>query len=149
MKKFILALVAAACMFTSCVTVSSSKYTSNVDASAEGYKYLLHVKLNSDSDPVEFAKIQKKMDSAFANTRLTIVEDADSLSDEQQQNLLTYECAIEFDETKTKIKLILADYNNGKEIAKFIYDDYDNAGSAGYENAVAWLCDSIQNGFAK
>ena len=149
MKKFILSLICAACMFTSCLTVTSSRYDSNVDDSAEGYKYLLHVVLNTEANPEEFGKIQKKLDQAFADTRLIVVEDADSLTEEQQQSLLSYDCMVYIGNSKADINLVLRDYNNGKSVAKFVCHDFDNGSDSSKEKCVEWLCDSIKNGFAK
>ncbi|MBQ5999529.1 MAG: hypothetical protein IJL70_08685 [Treponema sp.] len=149
MKKFILSLICAACMFTSCLTVTTSRYNSNVDDSAEAYKYVLHVVLNADANPEEFGKIQKKLDQAFADTRLTVVEDAESLTEEQQQSLLTYFCKIYFDDSKADVNLVLNDFISGKEVAKFECHDFDNGSDSSKEKCVDWLCDSIKNGFAK
>lgn len=147
MKKLFVSILAVACIFTSCLSFNSSKFNKNVEPEADNYQYALHVDIVLDDDAETEAAIQKSIDNAFSNTRLKIVNDADSLSAEQQDKLLNYEYTINYDSNETNINFTLSDYNTGKVIASFVGHDFNTNGQSSLENSINWLCEAIQDSF--
>lgn len=149
MKKSLLSLLAVACLFTSCLTFSSSNYKANVDPVAEDYQYVMYVKMDLHDNPEEIAKVQKKFDTAFSSSRLKVIKDTESLSDAQKESLLGYEYQIDYNGTSTNVNFVLTDYNTGKIIASFVCHDFDNSDDSSYEKCIDWVCNSIKDSFTK
>ena len=81
-------LALAAVFFTSCLTISVSN--SNVEEQAKSYKFIPYIAVTLDyGDKNLQPAIQKHIDDAVTSTCLTVVENLETLTEEQKKQALT------------------------------------------------------------
>ena len=147
MKKLFLPLLAVVCLFTGCLSLSTANYKANVEPNAKDYKYVMYPEMDLNLE--ELAVIQKKIAAALSASRLEVVKDVDSLSEDQKKSLLGYNYDVNYNGTSTKLHFDLIDFNTGKTIASYNCRDFDNSNDLSYERCVDWLCKSIKEAFGR
>ena len=131
-------LALAAAFFTSCLTISVSNSNSNVEEQAKSYKFIPYIAVTLDyGDKNLQPAIQKRIDDAVASTCFTVVENLETLTEEQKKQAFDVDFRFDYSDASMKavVQFYLYDYLTGKKLAEFEVSRYAN-----FEESLNSIC---------
>ena len=140
-------LALAAAFFTSCLTISVSNSNSNVEEQAKSYKFIPYIAVTLDyGDKNLQPAIQKRIDDAVASTCFTVVENLETLTEEQKKQAFDVDFRFDYSDASMKavVQFYLYDYLTGKKLAEFEVSRYAN-----FEESLNQCLDEIPGTFTE